>query len=89
MSKSRLIRFSVQEHRNGTWQHIGEWRSREMGKPTNKNLQAYRAKFIESTRKGGCNEHLGLGNIGNLRIQDFIAMTIKAEYTAPLFEVVG
>jgi hypothetical protein len=94
MGKSIIIPLVVEErvgyvHPNGLarLRHLGEWR-KEYGKPTAENLQIYRRKFIDSTKKGGCNEHLGLQTTGDLRIRRQKDQKIMAEFKAPMFEIV-
>ena len=94
MSKSTIIPLVVEErvgrvHPNGLARQrvFGEWR-KEYGKPTVQNLQTFRQKFIDSTKKGGCNEHLGLQTTGDLRIRRQKDDKIMAEYKAPMFEII-
>lgn len=89
MGKTRLIPVVVQEHTRTGWNHFGEWKNSQSGKPTNENLATYRKVFVDSTKPGGCNDHLGPTNTGNLRIVDQRnGGKVLATYTAPLFEVV-
>lgn len=94
MGKSIIIPLVVEErvgrvHPNGMARYrvFGEWR-KEYGKPTAQNLQTFRQKFIDSTKKGGCNEHLGLQTMGDLRIRRQKNDEILAEYKATMFEIV-
>jgi hypothetical protein len=94
MGKSIIIPLVVEErvgrvHPNGMayWRNFGEWR-KEYGKPTPQNLQTFRQKFIDSTKKGGCNEHLGLQTTGNLRIRRQKDNQILAEFSPPMFEII-
>ena len=88
MGKSKTIPLIVEEKVGYAYHFFGEWR-KEYGKPSKDNLLAYRQKFMESCRKGGCNEHLGPRNTGNLRIRRQKDSAILAEYKAPLFEFVA
>lgn len=90
MGKSIIIPLVVEEKCRGFpvfWRNFGEWR-KEYGKPTAQNLQTFRQKFIDSTKKGGCNEHLGPQTTGDLRIRRQKNNEILAEYKAPMFEIV-
>lgn len=90
MGKSIIIPLVVEEKCGGYpvfWRNFGEWR-KEYGKPTVQNLQIFRQKFIDSTKKGGCNEHLGLQTTGNLRIRRQKDNQIMAEFSPPMFEII-
>lgn len=90
MGKSTIIPLVVEEKCGGVpvfWRNFGAWR-KEYGKPTAQNLQTFRQKFIDSTKKGGCNDHLGLQTTGNLRIRRQNSNEILAEFNAPMFEIV-
>ncbi len=84
MSKSKIIPVIVEEFTRNGWVHFGTWR----GNPSIAALAAYRAKFMESVRPGGCNAHLGPTNTGNLRIRRQRDNAVLAVWHAPVFEVV-
>jgi hypothetical protein len=95
MGKTRMVPLVIEEWcrisrraRSMHWRYIGEWQSKELGKPSGTALKRWREGFVASTRKGGCNEHLGPYTTGNLRIRRQKDGAILATYTASLFEVV-
>ena len=80
---------------SGTHKHTpSEWRTRARGqfpgygKATEENLKAYVQKFEESTKAGGCNEHLGLSVVFSAFIKDQRTGEILATYRGPSFVVV-
>lgn len=88
MGKSKIIPIVIEEFGRRGWEFFGAWDRKNMGVPNNANLAAFRKVFIDSTRRGGCNEHLGLRNTGNLRARRQKDDAILATFIAPTFEVV-
>lgn len=84
MSKSKIIPVIVEEQTRAGWKHFGEWR----GHASVDALAAYRQKFMDSVKPGGCNEHLAPTNTGNLRIRRQRDNAILAVWKAPMFEVI-
>jgi hypothetical protein len=62
---------------------------KQLGKPSEEALKRWRKGFVASILKGGCNEHLGPYNTGNLRIRRQKDDAVLATYTASLFEVIN
>jgi hypothetical protein len=51
--------------------HTGiEWKTDVHGQPTVENLTAFCTKYEDSTKVGGCNEHLGPMTIANAKLVD-------------------
>lgn len=90
MGRSIAIKFTVQLFVPGVYQTPSEWRTRSRldgrlpahGKPTTANLAAYVRKFEDSTRSGGCNEHLGFQKVARAEIIDQELSKVVATYAA-------
>jgi hypothetical protein len=88
MGKSLVVPFVVEERTVG-WKLFSHWCVKSCGKPTVANLQRFRTQFVNSTRKGGCNEHLRHCLTSDLRIRRQKDGVILVEYVAPVFEVIN
>jgi len=81
MSSSRTPRYVVNFTTvHPTQFHTGiEWKLSVHGQPTDSNLISFCAKYEESTRSGGCNEHLGPMQISEAKIVDQKTSKVVAE----------
>ena len=99
MGRSYMPTYRVEYHDNpfmppvlGAGTSMG-WDCKSWGRPTKKNLKAWRNKMYESMKVGGCNEHVSkacgfVPLISKARIVRQACNTVVAEFSAPKFEVV-
>ena len=88
MGRSRKVRFVVKMSISSTeplsFSDGSEW-PKHLGRPSDKALATYVAKFEESTLPGGCNEHLGKRVVWSAIVTDTLTSEVKAVYTGPVF----